>query len=123
MTALEAAVSTPGAPVLAAPPQPAALALWLLDAAAAQAGGLVYVAGNEREAEEVGRLAEALATDRPVLRWPAWDSLPFDLAPPSAARMGRRAAVLRRLAEGVERPLVVTTAEAMLQRVPPPTAW
>ncbi|GGH07356.1 transcription-repair-coupling factor [Alsobacter metallidurans] len=126
--ALEAAVAEiaaapDAAPTLSVPPQPAALALALLDAAGDHPGGVLFVAGSERQAEEVGRLAEALAVDQPVLRWPAWDSLPFDLAPPSAAVMGRRAAVLGRLAQGVERALVVTTAEAMLQRVPPLAAW
>ena len=123
MTAAVASTHAAGAKAFEAPAHPAALALVLLERAAREPGGLVYVAGGQRRAEEIARLAAQLAPGRAVLHWPAWDSLPFDLAPPSAAVMGRRAAAMARLAEGVEHPLVVTSADALLQRTPPAAAW
>ena len=54
-----------------------------------------------------------------MLVLPRWDSLPYDPAGPSREIMGRRMSVLRRLAGGLERPLLIATPEAVLQRVPP----
>ena len=54
-----------------------------------------------------------------MLVLPRWDSLPYDPAGPSRDIMGRRMSVLRRLAGGLERPLLIATPEAVLQRVPP----
>ncbi|WP_460448275.1 DEAD/DEAH box helicase [Alsobacter sp. SYSU BS001988] len=123
MSAAEIPVGAANDDAFAAPQHPAALALALLDEAARRPGGLVYVAGGERRAEEIAALAARLAPERPVLHWPAWDSLPFDLAPPSAGVMGRRAAAMARIAEGMDHPLIVTSADALLQRTPPPAAW
>ena len=52
--------------------------------------------------------------------FPPWDCLPYERASPSAEVMGRRMAALRRLAERADAPcLVISTPDALLQRVPP----
>jgi transcription-repair coupling factor (superfamily II helicase) len=57
-----------------------------------------------------------------VLSFPAWDCQPYDRASPNGAVLARRMTTLSRLvrSRGGERPrLVVTTANALVQRVPP----
>jgi transcription-repair coupling factor (superfamily II helicase) len=82
--------------------------------------GLIHVATNERRAAQLGRLAKQLAPDLRVLVLPPWDCLPYDRASPSRGVMGRRMAALRALAtrDEVAPLLLVTTADAVVQRVP-----
>ncbi|HEX2150978.1 MAG TPA: hypothetical protein VHG31_03135, partial [Stellaceae bacterium] len=81
--------------------------------------GLVFLSASEEQAEYLGANIHSLFPDCPVMVFPRWDSLPYDPAGPSREIMGRRASVLRRLASGLERPLLIATPEAVLQRVPP----
>lgn len=87
------------------------------------AAGLVYAASSERRAEEVGRALRCFAQDLEVLVLEAWDCLPYDRASPSRDVMGRRMAVLARLAEPGDRPrILVAPVQALLQRIPPARA-
>ncbi|MBV8850516.1 MAG: DEAD/DEAH box helicase, partial [Methylobacteriaceae bacterium] len=55
---------------------------------------------------------------------PAWDCLPYDLASPSRAAMGRRAGALRWLTNREAAPdILFATPAALIQRVPPRTTW
>ena len=55
-----------------------------------------------------------------ILRFPAWDCLPYDRVSPSAEISARRLATLARLATPAKGPLIVlTTINAILQRVVP----
>jgi transcription-repair coupling factor (superfamily II helicase) len=72
----------------------------------------------------MARFAAALGFFHPginVLTFPAWDCLPYDRVSPNGEITSRRIDTLTRLASGEEqRPLVVlTTVNALLQRVPP----
>jgi transcription-repair coupling factor (superfamily II helicase) len=88
--------------------------------AAAPWPALIHLASSERRAEEIGRALRQMAPDLEVLVLPPWDCLPYDRASPSREVMGRRMAVLQRLAAKPEGPRVlVTGVEAALQRVPP----
>jgi transcription-repair coupling factor (superfamily II helicase) len=98
-------------------------ALVLADAARLAAPRpLIHVA---RDDQRLAVLAEALALFAPdieVLRFPAWDCLPYDRVSPAASIVATRLSTLARLAEGPDgtRPrIVVTTANAALQRLPP----
>ncbi|HET9147395.1 MAG TPA: DEAD/DEAH box helicase [Acetobacteraceae bacterium] len=79
-----------------------------------------------RDAARAGALAEAaraLAPDLAVLLLPSWDCLPYDRASPSHEVMGARMAVLNRLANRDEAPiLLIASAEAAGQRLPPSSA-
>ena len=59
--------------------------------------------------------------DEPVLRMPAWETLPFERVSPEVSTMGRRLAVLWHLAgEGATRPqVVVASVRSLLQRLAP----
>jgi transcription-repair coupling factor (superfamily II helicase) len=108
------------APALAA--EPLGLLAVRLVAAARDAGGrgLLHVAGSERRAEALGLLASRLDPDLLVVPFPPWDCLPYERASPSRQVMGRRMAALRRLAGREGKPcLVLSTPDALLQRVPP----
>ena len=91
-------------------------------------GAVLHVA---RDDARLARLAEALAFFAPaveIVRFPAWDCLPYDRVSPNAAIVAERAAALARLVEpaaaGAPRPrIVLTTVAAILQRVPPRTAF
>jgi len=84
--------------------------------------GCVFVA---RDAERMSMLARALdfvAPDIPRLELPAWDCLPYDRVSPNPDVLGRRMSSLSRLARAdqAETPLLLlTTVNALIQRVPP----
>jgi transcription-repair coupling factor (superfamily II helicase) len=84
------------------------------------AGPLLHVA---RDDSRMARLAEALAFFAPhaeVLTFPAWDCLPYDRVSPNAELVSERVATLARLLEPARSPrIVLTTVNALVQRVPP----
>ena len=85
-------------------------------------GGLVFLAGDQDRAERIGNVVHSLDSSADVMVYPRLDSLPFDGLEPSREIAGRRASVLRRLA-GTEGPaLLITTAEAIMERLPTPEA-
>ncbi|ADM08240.1 transcription-repair coupling factor [Parvularcula bermudensis HTCC2503] len=89
--------------------------------AVSQAGGLiVHIA---RDASRAAALAGSLAffaPQVPIVRFPAWDCLPYDRLSPSPEIVAARMAALSTLnAHNGKTPLViVTTVNAMTQRVP-----
>ena len=80
-----------------------------------------------RDDARMAAMAEALAFFAPefrVLSFPAWDCLPYDRVSPNQAIAGARMDTLCRLAalpgeEGGGPNVVLTTVNAVLQRVPP----
>src|SRR5215472_13521878 len=86
------------------------------------AGHVLHVA---RDDARMARLAEALAFVVPeveVLRFPAWDCLPYDRVSPNPALVAERVATLARLLEQPSQPrIVLTTVNGLVQRVPPRT--
>jgi transcription-repair coupling factor (superfamily II helicase) len=85
-----------------------------------EAPGLLVVC---RDGPRMASLAGALtffAPDLDVVEFPAWDCLPYDRVSPHATVVAERMAALARLAtQGGRPPVVVTTVNALLQRVPP----
>ncbi|HEX3351113.1 MAG TPA: transcription-repair coupling factor [Acetobacteraceae bacterium] len=83
-------------------------------------GPLVHVA---RDDSRMAHIAEALAFFAPeieVLRFPAWDCLPYDRVGPNPELVSERIATLARLLEPAGRKrIVLTTVNALVQRVPP----
>jgi transcription-repair coupling factor (superfamily II helicase) len=95
------------------------------------------LAGNEtgqplvfvvRDGQRLQMLEQGLAFAAPgipVITLPGWDCLPYDRVSPSAGAAARRLAALAQLAELRDKPqtlLVLTTANAVLQRMPPADA-
>ncbi|KAF0675895.1 TRCF domain-containing protein [Profundibacterium mesophilum] len=77
----------------------------------------IHLSRNDMRAGAIARFLGAALPGTRVLHFRPWDCLPYDWASPSAAAMGHRLSVLRRMAQ--EGPcLVITSPGAMAQRVP-----
>ena len=101
-----------------------ALAFDLATRAVTSPHGLLFVDATGDRLDELAAAAAGFEPSLTVLTFPAWDSLPYDRSPPSAAIVGRRVATLARLAAEPGAPcLVLTSARAVLGRVPPPERW
>ena len=83
---------------------------------------LIHVASSERRAEEIGRALAGLAPGLDVLVLPPWDCLPYDRASPSRDIMGRRMRILQQLAEAATGHVIITSPEALVQKLPPTVA-
>jgi transcription-repair coupling factor (superfamily II helicase) len=83
---------------------------------------LLHVA---RDDQRLAALAEAIgffAPDVKVLRFPAWDCLPYDRVGPAAELVARRLATLAELTKEQDREvphILLSTVNAVIQRVPP----
>jgi transcription-repair coupling factor (superfamily II helicase) len=85
--------------------------------------GVVFLAENENRAERLGGIIHALDPSCDVLVFPRLNTLPFDQLEPSYEIAGRRSSVLRRLAKPKKPILLVSTAEAVMERLPMPSSW
>lgn len=81
---------------------------------------ICYVALSEGAADEIAEAVAALFPEVSLLVLPPWDCLPYDRVPPSRHCMGRRMDALRIWKTRRTSPrLLITSLEAVLQRVPP----
>ncbi|MDB5508480.1 MAG: transcription-repair coupling factor, partial [Hyphomicrobiales bacterium] len=114
---------SPKTPPAARPPL-AATALALLDACRDRTSLTIYAAASQADARVLADLLRALQPGLALAWYPPWDTLPYDRLAPSAAAMGHRMGVLRWLTDAASPPrLMVTTAEALIARVPPRSIW
>src|SRR5437868_14718039 len=123
---LSDALTRPGATLLAAVPD-GMTGKVVADLAAAAAAGkgnlVVFVARDGRRLDEVERGVGFFAPAIDVVEFPAWDCLPYDRVSPHPTAVARRMATLTRLTEPITRPaILLTTVNALLQRVPPRSA-
>ncbi|QKG71406.1 transcription-repair coupling factor [Erythrobacter mangrovi] len=92
--------------------------LVMADLARASTGRAVFIAPDDAAMRGIVDAAGFFAPELEVIEFPAWDSLPYDRASPALAISARRLAALHRLQAGkAKAQLVVTTANAVLQRV------
>src|SRR5207244_12611779 len=71
--------------------------------------------------QQLARALEFFAPDLPVLQFPAWDCQPYDRVSPHGGILAQRLTTLARLSRlsGSDKPLIVlTTVNAIVQRVP-----
>jgi transcription-repair coupling factor (superfamily II helicase) len=138
MSGLRIAQVTDPALALRADEAPARAARWLVTSAVegldalflaryagrGDVGQLLHVARDGPRASLLTELAGFFAPDLKVVTIPAWDCLPYDRVSPNTDVMARRVdALARLLGRGAGRPrLVITSVNALLQRVPPPEA-
>ncbi|MEO9167463.1 MAG: transcription-repair coupling factor, partial [Aestuariivirga sp.] len=86
----------------------------------AAARGLVYVCRDDSHLATLADQLDYFAPKLDVIRFPAWDCLPYDRVSPSADILARRLATLARLEKPSGQPFIVlTTVNAVLQRVLP----
>lgn len=88
------------------------------DLARAARGRLLWIAADDAAMQAMAESAAYFAPELEVIRFPAWDCLPYDRAGPSLRASSERVAALARLqAPAGGRPqLVITTANAITQR-------
>jgi transcription-repair coupling factor (superfamily II helicase) len=96
---------------------------WLAAEAAIRREGLVvFVAADDVRAACASESIRFFAPDLELLEFPAWDCLPYDRVSPKpdieSSRLAALATLARRDARS-EAAIVVTTVNALLQRVPP----
>lgn len=84
--------------------------------------GIVFLAESESRAERLGSIIHAFHPSCEVLVFPRLNTLPFDQLEPSHELAGRRASVLRRLAKSKKPVFLVSTAEAVMERLPTPAS-
>src|ERR1700761_6953682 len=82
---------------------------------------LAVVCRDGPRMQQLARSLEFFAPDLPVLQFPAWDCQPYDRVSPHGGILAQRLTTLARLARltGSAKPLIVlTTVNAIVQRVP-----
>ncbi|MBC8131206.1 MAG: transcription-repair coupling factor [Rhizobiaceae bacterium] len=83
---------------------------------------LVFVMRNGNRMAELEDALRFVAPDLPILSLPAWDCLPYDRVGPSADAASMRLSAMSALGilrKEPHRALVLTTANALLQKMPP----
>src|SRR5690606_39101557 len=81
-------------------------------------GRAVFVAPDEQAMRAVSDAARWFAPELQVIEFPAWDCLPYDRASPALSVSARRLSALHQLQAGkTSTQLLVTTVNALLQRV------
>jgi transcription-repair coupling factor (superfamily II helicase) len=87
----------------------------------AKAGLIVHVARDDRRLSELEGQLRFFAPKVRVVPFPAWDTVPYDRVSPNAEIVAKRITALARLAlaSRSEPVIVLTTVNAILQRVPP----
>ncbi|MEQ1689333.1 MAG: CarD family transcriptional regulator, partial [Sphingopyxis sp.] len=85
-----------------------------------QSGGrLLWIASDDAACQALGDACAYFAPEVEVIRFPAWDCLPYDRAGPSMRASSARMAALARLQvprTGSKAQLIITTANAITQR-------
>ena len=83
-------------------------------------GIVLHVVRGDNRADRLARQVGFFAPGVEVLRFPAWDCLPYDRVSPNAQIVSERIATLSRLMEPSQKPRVLlATVNALIQRVPP----
>ncbi|MEQ1494532.1 MAG: transcription-repair coupling factor [Novosphingobium sp.] len=95
--------------------------LVLADLARAAKTRAVFIAPDEAAMQGIADSTAYFAPELEVLAFPAWDCLPYDRASPALSVSARRLAALHRLQTTARGPqLLITTINAVLQRVATP---
>ena len=111
--------SAPAAKILSGAPE--GYDALLIGERARAAGLIAFIARDDQRAEQVAEALAFFAPDVEVLRFPAWDCLPYDRVSPRPEIVALRMATLAALCRpaGKMPRAVVATINAAVQRVPP----
>jgi transcription-repair coupling factor (superfamily II helicase) len=91
------------------------------EASAGTPGQVLHVARDDRRLEALAEGLQFFAPKLRVVRLPAWDTVPYDRIGPNAEIVATRMAALARLSAAAHKgpTVVLTTVNAILQRLPP----
>ncbi|MCO6186049.1 transcription-repair coupling factor [Rhizobium sp. L1K21] len=104
---------------------PAGAEALLLADMARQGTPVAYVLSDGQRIADLEQLLSFAAPDIPVLRLPGWDCLPYDRVSPSADISAQRLSAMASLVAHQKKPhaaIVLLTANALLQKMPPRSA-
>jgi transcription-repair coupling factor (superfamily II helicase) len=96
-----------------------ALSWWLAGHAGWHKNALAIICRDDAHMEALRQQIGFFLPNRELLRFPAWDCQPYDRVSPNRDIAARRAQALCQLAANNDRIVLLTTANALLQRVPP----
>ncbi|MGL4489368.1 MAG: transcription-repair coupling factor, partial [Rhizobiaceae bacterium] len=85
-------------------------------------GPLIYVVRDGQRMADVEQILQFIDPSIAVLTFPGWDCLPYDRVSPSSDTAARRLSALTRLIafqQAPHRAVILTSANALLQRLPP----
>ncbi len=117
---LKPRLATPGRVQLSGVPQGLDAMLLPRIASALAPRPLVHVALDDQRLSVFEDQLAFFAPGLEIVRFPAWDCLPYDRVSPAADIVARRLATLARLTQAIAKPIIVlTTINAVLQRVVP----
>ncbi|HEX5306462.1 MAG TPA: transcription-repair coupling factor, partial [Dyella sp.] len=102
------------------PPHGSARALLIAEAARSHSGLLVAVTRDTQRASALEDELRIFAGDLPVLHFPDWETLPYDVFSPHPEIISQRIATLYRLPQVTQGVLVVPVA-TLMQRIAPPS--
>jgi transcription-repair coupling factor (superfamily II helicase) len=92
--------------------------LVMSDLARASSGRAVFIAPDDASMRSIAETAHFFAPELEVIEFPAWDCLPYDRASPALSVSAKRLSALFRLQAKRSGPqLIVTTINAVLQRM------
>jgi transcription-repair coupling factor (superfamily II helicase) len=100
------------------PASPSALALAIASAAARHSGLLVAITRDTHCAQALEAELQIFAAELPVLHFPDWETLPYDLFSPHPDIVSQRVAALYRLPT-TRRGVLVVPIATLMQRLPP----
>ena len=103
-----------------APASASALALGLAETARRHDGLVLAVARDTHSAQSLENDLRVFAADLPVLHFPDWETLPYDLFSPHPDIVSQRVAALYRLPT-TTRGVLVVPVSSLMQRLPPPS--
>lgn len=84
---------------------------------------LVYIARDEGRALRLKEQLTFFEPPHPILFFPSWDCLPYDRTSPHPDILAQRLDTLTTLASQTEPYLLITTLQALLQKLPPREAF
>ena len=88
-------------------------------------GPIIYVVRDGQRISDLEQVLNFVVPDLPVLHLPGWDCLPYDRVSPGADASARRLTALAALAALKKQPhpaVILTTANAIMQKLPPQAA-
>ncbi|AQS41373.1 MAG: Transcription-repair-coupling factor [Candidatus Tokpelaia hoelldobleri] len=94
----------------------------LVEEAGTHPAPVLFIARDGQKLEDLRSSLGFIRPELPVLHFPAWDCLPYDRVSPGQAVSARRLSALadlRALRDNPHPALVLTTANAVLQKLPP----
>ena len=102
------------------PSSASALALGLVQVARDHRGLVLAVVRDTHAGQSLENDLRVFADDLPILHFPDWETLPYDLFSPHPDIVSQRVAALYRL-PGITRGILVVPVSSLMQRLPPPS--